>query len=78
MELRTLTPDLPALLSEMGVQYNPGKLADALKGREVEISARAVKVATTLGACIVNVVKVSPQICWQDVLVHKILNGCKE
>lgn len=53
-----LTPDMPALLTEMGVNYNPAKLAEALKGREVEISARAVKVASTLAGCIGNVLKV--------------------
>lgn len=62
MELKTLTPDMPALLTEMGVKYDPAKLALALQGREVEISARAVKVATMLGGCIVNVVKAGP--CW--------------
>jgi len=57
MELKTLTPDMPALLTEMGVKYDPAKLALALQGREVEISARAVKVATMLGGCIISVVK---------------------
>jgi hypothetical protein len=46
MELRTLTPDMPALLAE------------ALKGREVEISARGVKVATTFAGCLGNILKV--------------------
>ena len=58
MELRTLTPDMPALLAEMGVSYNPDKLAEALKGREVEISARGVKVATTFAGCLGNILKV--------------------
>ncbi|KAK9903264.1 hypothetical protein WJX75_001146 [Coccomyxa subellipsoidea] len=57
MELRTLTPDMPALLAEMGVSYNPDKLAEALKGREVEISARGVKVATTFAGCLGNILK---------------------
>ena len=33
MELSTLTPELPALLQEMGVRYDPEKLADALSDR---------------------------------------------
>ncbi len=58
MELRSIAPDLPALLAEMGVSYDPERLSLALKGREIEISARAVKVATMLGACIAAVAKV--------------------
>ncbi|CAL5221960.1 g4241 [Coccomyxa viridis] len=57
MELRSIAPDLPALLAEMGVSYDPDRLSQALKGREIEISARAVKVATMLGACIAAVAK---------------------
>jgi hypothetical protein len=58
MELKTLTPDMPQLLTEMGVRYDPQRLADALRGREIEISARAVQVATMLGGCIAGVAKV--------------------
>lgn len=58
MELRSLTPDMPQLLSEMGINYDPQRLADALKGREVEITGRAAQVATQLGGCIAGIVKV--------------------
>ena len=58
MELRSIAPDLPSLLAEMGVSYNPERLAQALTGREIEISSRAVQVATMLGACIAAVAKV--------------------
>lgn len=33
MELSSLTPQLPALLAEMGVQYDPEKLASVLSSR---------------------------------------------
>lgn len=33
MELDTLTPDMPALLKEMGVAYDPQLLADRLASR---------------------------------------------
>ena len=33
MELSSLTPQLPALLAEMGVRYDPDKLAAALADR---------------------------------------------
>ena len=60
MELRSLAPNLPALLAEMGVSYDPERLALALKGREMELSSRAVQVATMLGGCIAAVAKVCP------------------
>ena len=58
MELRSLTPDMPALLMEMGVAYDPQRLADVLADREVEVAARAVAVATQLGGCVAAVAKV--------------------
>jgi hypothetical protein len=33
MELDTLTPDLPALLIEMGIKYDPDKLAGHLASK---------------------------------------------
>lgn len=33
MELSTLTPELPSLLVEMGVSYDPERLAEALSSR---------------------------------------------
>lgn len=52
MELSTLTPDLPQLLAEMGVRYDPDRLAAALSSRPTELAARSVKVATSLGGFI--------------------------
>ncbi len=57
MELQSLTPDMPALLMEMGVRYDPQRLADALAVRQVEIASRAVQVAAALGGCIAAVAK---------------------
>jgi len=49
MELDTITPDTASLLQELGVNYDPQRLADALESRSFEINARAVKVAMALG-----------------------------
>ena len=62
MELRSIAPDLPALLADMGVSYEPERLALALKGREIELSSRAVKVATMLGGFIAAVAKVTTSV----------------
>jgi hypothetical protein len=37
MQLDTLTPDMPELLAEMGVNYNPEKLADSLSTRKAQV-----------------------------------------
>jgi hypothetical protein len=41
MELDTLTPDLPQLLIEMGIKYDPDKLAAQLSSRWPQVRARA-------------------------------------
>lgn len=69
MELRSLTPDMPALLAEMGARYDPQRLAAVLADREVEIAARAVQVATQLGGCVAAVAKVG-RCAWRALLVH--------
>jgi hypothetical protein len=33
MELDTLTPEMPQLLLEMGIKYDPDKLADVLSSK---------------------------------------------
>ncbi|KAL4858875.1 Protein ACTIVITY OF BC1 COMPLEX KINASE 3 [Chlorella vulgaris] len=55
MELNTLTPELPALLAEMGISYDPQRLADALANRPTELAARSVRVAASLGGFIARV-----------------------
>ena len=49
MELDSLTPELPQLLVDMGVRYDPDRLAEALSGRRAELAARSVQVAASLG-----------------------------
>lgn len=39
MELSTLTPELPQLLADMGVRYDPERLADALGSRPTGAAA---------------------------------------
>lgn len=39
MELDTLTPDLPQLLVEMGIKYDPDKLAAQLSSRWPQVRA---------------------------------------
>ncbi|PSC69892.1 putative aarF domain-containing kinase chloroplastic [Micractinium conductrix] len=55
MELSTLTPDLPQLLMDMGVHYDPERLAAALSSRPTELAARSVQVAASLGGFITRV-----------------------
>lgn len=50
MELDTLTPSLPELLVEMGIQYDPERLTRVLDRRRGELYARAAQVAATVGA----------------------------
>lgn len=55
MELSTLTPELPQLLADMGVRYDPERLAEALGSRPTELAARSVQVAAALGGFITRV-----------------------
>ncbi|KAG2496456.1 hypothetical protein HYH03_005679 [Edaphochlamys debaryana] len=55
MELDTLTPDMPLLLKEMGISYQPDKLAEALDKRWPQVYARAVTVSTRLGGFVAAV-----------------------
>jgi hypothetical protein len=55
MELSTLTPELPSLLAEMGVRYDPERLAAALSSRPTELAARSLRVAASLGGFITKV-----------------------
>lgn len=42
MELDTLTPDLPELLVEMGIKYDPDKLAAQLSSKWPQVSAHCL------------------------------------
>lgn len=44
MELDTLSPDMPELLKEMGISYNPDKLSAVLNKRWPQVYGRAVQV----------------------------------
>ena len=49
MQLSSLTPELPTLLREMGIKYEPERLAASLGKRSDELNKRAFRVATSLG-----------------------------
>jgi hypothetical protein len=49
MELTTLTPDMPALLNELGQHYDAERLSAALETRQGELTRRAVRVVARLG-----------------------------
>lgn len=49
MQLNTLTPELPQLLRDMGVKYEPERLAASLSQRPAELTRRSFKVAALLG-----------------------------
>ncbi|WIA09229.1 hypothetical protein OEZ85_008638 [Tetradesmus obliquus] len=57
MELDTLTPDLPALLVEMGIRYDPDKLAGHLASKWPQVYGRAVRIAVSLGGFIARVAR---------------------
>jgi hypothetical protein len=59
MELQTLTPELPQLLREIGVKYDPDRLARVLSSRKLEIGGRAVRVAAVLGGFIATLLQAS-------------------
>lgn len=56
MELSTLTPDLPDLLNEMGIAYDPERLALALANRNMELAGRSFKVATSVGGFMAKII----------------------
>lgn len=49
MELNTITPDLPALLKELGMNYDPDRLASALEQSWPRVSG---ELATEACACL--------------------------
>ena len=59
MELKRDTGmELAAVLREMGISYDPQRLASALRGRELEISARALRITYSLGRFVASIAKV--------------------
>ncbi len=57
MELDTLTPEMPALLAEMGLAYDPDKLAAVLNSRRHRVYGRAVRIGASLGGFIVKLTR---------------------
>lgn len=58
MEVKDTGPGMASVLQEMGVRYNPRRLANALKGRQLEINARALRITYTLGKFIAGLASV--------------------
>jgi hypothetical protein len=65
MELNSLTPDLPALLAEMGVRYDPDRLAQALAARPTGAPGRRHQGAV-LATCVLAALV--QMLCSGDVL----------
>ena len=57
MDIKQST-DMPELLRELGIRYDPDRLAQVLKSRGGEVRARAIQVTATLGAFIARILKV--------------------
>ena len=55
MQLTTLTPELPQLLRDMGIKYEPDRLAASLSRRSGDLNNRAIKVALLLGGFLTGV-----------------------
>jgi len=55
MELDQLTPDMPVLLKEMGIKYDPEKLAQVLSARWPSVYGRALKITTLFSAFIASI-----------------------
>ena len=60
--LPATSPEMAALLTEMGTAYDPERLAQALQNRRAEVSARAIRVTATLGAFLARLAKVGGQV----------------
>ena len=44
MDLKSLGPKVSGVLRDMGVTYDPQRLAEALRGRELDLTSRGTKV----------------------------------
>lgn len=49
MKVEELPENLPALLLELGANYDPDRLAAILRTRRTEVAGRAISVAGSLG-----------------------------
>lgn len=57
MEIKQTT-DIPELLRELGIKYDPDRLAEVLKSRRGQVRSRAVQVTATVGAFVARILKV--------------------
>ena len=44
MDLKSLGPKVAGVLRDMGVSYDPYRLSEALRGRELDLTSRGTKV----------------------------------
>lgn len=58
MELDQLTPEMPRLLVEMGIAYDPEKLASVLADKWPQVYGRAISIAALLGGFVARLVQV--------------------
>ena len=58
MELRQ-AGDMPELLRELGIKYDPERLAQVLKNRPGKVRARAVQVTASVGAFMARLLRVT-------------------
>lgn len=57
MELSTLSPEMPALLKEMGSNYDPEKLTRIMNARGADLYLRAAQIASVFGGFIAKLGK---------------------
>ena len=63
MELNSLTPDMPALLAQLGQDYDPDRLAAVLSSRPWDLRRRALRIATTLGGFVTRLLQARQPDC---------------
>ena len=57
-EVKQMEPDMPELLRELGIKYDPDRLALVLKRRGGKVRARAIQIAAAVGAFLARILKV--------------------
>ena len=58
MELKQLDPDMPQLLRELGIIYDPDRLALVLKRKGGKVRGRAIQIAASFVAFLARVLAV--------------------
>lgn len=56
MELHSLGPDMPQLLQEMGLKYDPVRLSEVLQSKWPQVTSRAIRVSTVIGGFVTSIV----------------------